>query len=159
MGVIDDVKARADELIRDRLAKLSGYEFQGLVAEVLRGMGYVAKLGPRGKDVGVDVLAHPDPFGFSDPRIKVQVKHRGEQATRPELQALSGALHQNEYGLFVSTGGFTKDAESWVAQSGKPITLVDGEAFVVLLLEHYERLDAEATALVPLRRVWIPITE
>src|SRR3972149_3399203 len=122
-------------------------------------MGYVAKIGPRGKDVGVDVLAHPAPFGFSDPRIKVQVKHRGGQATRPELQALSGALHQGEFGLFVSTGGFTNDAQAWAAQSGKPITLIDGEAFVALLLEHYERLESGVKALVPLRPVWIPVTE
>ena len=122
-------------------------------------MGYVAKVGPRGKDAGVDMIAHRDPFGFSDPRIKVQVKHRTGQATRPELQALSGTMHQGEYGLFVSTGGFTKDAETWAMQSGKPITLVDGEAFVEMLLENYERLDSSAKALVPLRPLWIPITE
>ena len=153
----DDVKAKADELIRDLLARLSGYEFQEVVATVLRAMGYVAKVGPRGKDAGVDVVAHHDPFGFSEPRIKVQVKHRAGPATRPELMALSGSLHQGEYGLFVSTGGFTKDAEAWAAQSGKPITLKDGEAFVEMLLENYERIDPSVRALVPLRRVWIPI--
>jgi restriction system protein len=155
----DDVKAKADELIGDVLAKLSGYEFQNVVAAVLRAMDYVAKVGPRGKDVGVDIIAHPDPLGFSEPRIKVQVKHRKGQATRPELQALSGALHQGEYGLFVSTGGFTKDAESWAGQSGKPITLKDGEAFVEMLLENYERLEPSVKALVPLGAVWIPIIE
>ncbi|MDP2948816.1 MAG: restriction endonuclease, partial [Chloroflexota bacterium] len=157
--LLDDVKAKADELIRDRLAKLSGHEFQDVVAAVLRAMGYVAKVGPRGKDAGVDVIAHRDPFGFSEPRIKVQVKHRAGPATRPELQALSGALHQGEYGLFVSTGGFTKDAETWADQSGKPITLKDGEAFVEMLLENYERLDPTVRALVPLRLVWIPVIE
>lgn len=155
----DEVKAKADELIRDLFAKLDGYEFQNLVAALLRAMGYVAKVGPRGKDAGVDVIAHADPFGFSEPRIKVQVKHRAGQASRGELQALSGALHQGEYGLFVSTGGFTKDAETWASQSGKPITLKDGEAFVEMLLENYERLDPSVRALVPLRAVWIPIIE
>jgi restriction system protein len=156
---VDDVKARADEMIRDLLAQVAGYQFQGLVAALLRAMGYVAKVGPRGKDVGVDLIAHPDPFGFGDPRIKVQVKHRAGQASRPELQALSGALHPGEHGLFVSTGGFTKDAEAWAGQSGKAVTLLDGEAFVELLLENYERLDPGAKALVPLRAVWIPISE
>ncbi|HEV8575219.1 MAG TPA: restriction endonuclease [Dehalococcoidia bacterium] len=155
----EDAKAKADELIRDLLAKLDGYQFQRLAASVLRAMGYVAKVGPRGKDVGVDVLAHPDPFGFTHPRIKVQVKHRRSQASRPELQELSGALHQGEYGLFVSTGGFTTDAQAWVAQSGKPVTLIDGEGFVDLLLENCERLDTEAKALVPLKPVWMPVSQ
>ncbi len=155
----EEVKARADELIRDLLARIPGYEFQGLVAALLRAMGYVAKSGPRGRDMGVDVLAHRDPFGFSDPRIKAQVKHRAGQARRPELQALSGTLHPGEHGLFVSTGGFTRDAVDWASQSGRAITLVDGERFVELLLDNYERLDASGRALVPLKEVWIPITD
>ena len=47
----DDVKAKADSKRRgDVLAGLSGYEFQTLVAAVLRAMGYVTKLEARGKD-------------------------------------------------------------------------------------------------------------
>jgi restriction system protein len=137
---------------------LSGYEFQQLVGSLLTSMGYVAKVGPRGKDAGVDILAHPDPFGFQGPRIKVQVKHRAGQATRPELQALSGTLHPGENGLFVSTAGFTKDAEAWANQSGKGITLLDGEGFVEILLEHYDHLDATAKSLIPLKLLWMPIT-
>ena len=156
---LGDVKAKADELIRDLLAKLSGYEFQDLVAALLRAMGYFAKVGPPGKDRGVDVVAHRDALGLTEPPIRAQVKHRAGQATRPDLQGFAGALHPGERGLFVSTGGFTKDAEAWPSQSGKPITLVDGEAFVELLLENYERLAPAAKALVPLRPVWIPITE
>lgn len=155
----EDVKARADELIRDILARVPPYEFQELVAAMLRAMGYVAKVGPRGKDAGVDIVAHPDPLGFDSPRIKVQVKHRVGQTGRPEIQALSGTLHEGENGLFVSTGGFTKDAENWTSQSGKPITLVDGEAFAEMLLENYEHLATGAKALVPLSPVWIPTTE
>jgi restriction system protein len=153
-----DTKSKADEAIRDLFARLGGYEFQEVVAALLRAMGYIAKTGPKGKDGGVDLLAHPDPLGFSDPRIKVQVKHRSGQASRPELQGFSGVLHPGEFGLFVSTGGFTKDAESWALQSGKALTLLDGEAFTELFLSNYEQLDPGVKALVPLRPVWIPVS-
>ncbi len=155
----EEVKAKASEMIRDKLAQLGDYEFQDLVAATLRAMGYVAKLGPRGKDGGVDITAHRDAFGFVDPRIKVQVKHTLKQASRPDLQAFSGTLHQGEFGLFVSSGGFTKEAETWAMQSGKQVTLVDEENLIEMFLTHYEKLDPEIKAFIPLRQVWILTSE
>ncbi len=129
--------------IADHLQALGGYEFQTLVSGVLQAMGYHVQLGPRGRDQGVDVTAYPDPLGVESPRIKVQVKHRAGPAGGPELRELIGLLRSSDRGLFVSTGGFTKDAEAEAARSDRPISLVNWDRFVTLLHEHYERLDAE----------------
>lgn len=152
----DDIKAKADELISDLLARIDGYSFQGLVAGLLRAMGFKARLGPPGPDSGVDVVAHPDDFGFQLPRIKVQVKHRKGQTGAPEIRGLIGTLAGNENGLFVSTGGFTSEAYREAEKCSK-ITLIDREQFVNLLLENYDKLEPQYQALVPLRKVHVPV--
>jgi uncharacterized protein with gpF-like domain len=56
------------------------YEFQELVADLLRAMGYhVAWIADAGKDGGIDIVAYNDPLGTRLPRIKVQVKRHNAQ--------------------------------------------------------------------------------
>ena len=68
---------------------------------------------------------------------------------------LAGLLGpQDERGLFVSTGGYTRDAENdaKVARIG----LLGMYRLVELLLENYEKLDQDTKSLVPLRRIYVP---
>jgi len=152
----EDVKAKADELIADLISRLDPYEFQDMVAALLRAMGFRAVSSPPGPDRGVDIIAHPDPFGFERPRIKVQVKHRKGSVGGPEVRAFLGTLRSGDSGLYVSTGDFTSDARLEAERSREPVTLLDRDDFIRLLLEHYEALDPEYKARVPLRRVWVP---
>lgn len=152
----DDIRSKSDELISDLLAQLDGYSFQVLVAGLLKAMGFKARLGPPGRDFGVDIVAHPDDFGFQSPKIKVQVKHRKGQAGGPEIRELRGTLGATENGLFVSTGGFTSAAYR-EAEKQEKITLIDREQFVSLLLENYDKLELQYQALVPLGKLYIPI--
>ncbi len=63
--------------IRDYLAEMPPYDFQDLVAALLRGMSYhVLWVAPPGPDRGIDMIAHTDPLGATTPRIKVQVKRQ-----------------------------------------------------------------------------------
>ena len=111
-------------------------------------MGYRTRVGPSGRDQGVDVLAYPDALGFQSPRIKVQVKHRQNPAGGPDIRNLVGALNADERGLFVSTGGFSKDARTEAGKNSR-ITLVDADELVLLLTEHYDKLDPDYKAMVP----------
>ncbi len=151
-----DVRAKADELIADLISRLDPYDFQDLVAALLEAMGFTAKSSRPGRDRGVDVIAHPDAFGFGTPRIKVQVKHRKGAATGPEMRSFMGVLRSGENGLFVSTGGFTGDAVIEAERSRESIKLLDRGDFIELLLEHYEQLASEYKAQVPLIKVWLP---
>jgi restriction system protein len=110
----------------------------------------------RAEDRGVDIVAHPDPFGFERPRIKVQVKHRQGAASGPEMRSFLGTLRSGDSGLYVSTGGFTRDATIEAERSREPLKLLDRDDLIRLLLEHYEALDPEYKARVPLRKVWVP---
>jgi len=152
----EEVKAKADELIADLISRLDPFDFQDLVAAVLRAMGFRAVSALPGRDRGVDIVAHPDSFGFERPRIKVQVKHRQGTVGGPETRAFLGTLRSGDNGLYVSTGGFTRDAMLEAERSREPVKLLDRDDFIRLLLEHYEALDPEYKAQVPLRKVWVP---
>jgi restriction system protein len=151
----EEVKAKADGLISDLINAIDPYDFQDLVAGLLEAMGFHAVSSPKGTDRGVDIVAHPDAFGFERPRIKVQVKHRRGAVGGPELRQFIATLRDGESGLYVSTGGFKGDAELEAEKSREPVALIDVDGFLRLLLEHYENLGAEYKAMVPLRKLWL----
>ncbi len=154
----EDTQAKADELISDIIAKIDPYDFQDLVAALLRAMGFRTTVSPPGPDGGKDIVAHPDALGFEEPRVKVQVKHTKGPVTAPDVRSFRAVVYPNEKGLFVSTGGFTKEAQSEPQKTGSALTLVDRDKFVDLLTEHYEKLEPEYQAMVPLRKLYIPVT-
>jgi restriction system protein len=145
------------ELIKDRLIKLSWEDMQSLVAGVLRAMGYKTKISAGGGDRGKDVVASPDGLGLEQPRIFVEVKHRKGQMGAPEIRQFIGGRHaQNDRCVFVSTGGFTTEAKYEAERSSVPLTLVDSDDLVALLIDYYETTDAETRTLVPLRKTYWP---
>jgi restriction system protein len=152
----DEVKAQADELIADLIHQLDPFDFQDLVAAVLRAMGFQAVSTDPGPDRGIDIVAHPDAFGFEKPRIKAQVKHRKSTTGGPDMRSFIGTLRSGESGLYVSTGGFTRDARREAEHAHEPVSLLDRDEFIQLLLEHYEELESEYKAQIPLRRLWVP---
>lgn len=143
--------------IRDHLGRMPWQEFQQLVADLLSAMGYhVAWVAPPGKDYGVDIVAYTDPLGATNPRIKVQVKHRPDSSTSVEgLRAFMSVLGDDDVGIFVSSGGFTRDAEDEARmQERRKITLIDLERFFDLWVKHYDRLTEEARRQLPLKPIY-----
>ncbi len=150
----------AQEQARDQIASylhaMDPYEFQKLVGDLLTAMGYhVAWISPPGKDDGIDLLAYPDPLGTRPPRIKVQVKRYEKAIPVSEVSAFMGNLGSDEVGIFVATGGFTKDAEA-KARTDKQhrVTLVGLDALVKLWVKHYAALDDLARQRLPLQPVY-----
>ncbi|GJL50944.1 MAG: hypothetical protein NPIRA01_21710 [Nitrospirales bacterium] len=56
----------------------------------------------------------------------------------------------------MSTGGFTKDAHYEAERSSIPLTLMDLDELTAAITDHYEKLDPEARALLPLTRIYWP---
>ena len=119
-------------------------------------MGFEAVSTPPGPDRGVDIVAHPDAFGFEQPLIKAQVKHKKSTSGGPKIRSFIGTLRAGEKGIFVSTGGFTRDATLEAQQTQQPVTLLDRDDFIQLMLQHYEALESEFKAQIPLQQVWVP---
>jgi restriction system protein len=133
-------------------------QLQELVAEILRAMGFRAETSEKGPDRGVDVIASPDGLGLKEPRIFVEVKHRkGTRISADQIRAFIGGRQQGDKCLYVSTGGYTKEARYEAERSSIPLTLVDLPRLRALVLEHYDSFSPEGLALVPLKRVYWPI--
>jgi restriction system protein len=108
---LEEAEEAAWTEIETYLAEMNPYDFQDLVAALLRGMGYhIAWTSPPGPDHGLDVIAHADPLGITGPRIKVQVKRRADKIAVDGIRSFMALLADGDVGLFVSTGGFTKEA-------------------------------------------------
>lgn len=142
--------------VQDYLHNMPPYEFQSLVAALLRAMEYhVAWVSPPGKDGGIDILAHNDPLGTRPPRIKVQVKRRQDKASVDGLRSFMAVLGDEDVGIFVSLGGFTSDAESEArTQEKRRITLIDLEKLFDLWVEYYYEVDENDRKLLPLKPVY-----
>lgn len=152
----DEVVGKSHELIKDKLASLLPEEMEEMVAAILRAMGYKAKVSPKGPDRGVDVIASPDGLGLTQPRIKAEVKHRDGAMGAPAIRGFIGTLREGDSGLFISSGGFTKEARYEAERCTFPLTLVDMDDLSDLIVAHYENFDLEGRALLPLIRVFWP---
>jgi restriction system protein len=150
---------QAVERIKDRIVRLDWEEMQDLVAALLRAMGYRTSISARGPDRGRDILATPDGFGFKPPRIIVEVKHRPNQTMgAPEVRAMPVGRQTDDRGLFVSTGGFSREAY-YEAEHGKvPITLMTLDDLTRAIIDAYPQFDDDGRALLPLRRLYWPVT-
>ncbi len=155
-----DFEALANEAIKDRIAAFDWEQMQDLVAGLLRAMGYKTTVSPPGPDRGKDITASPDGFGFQDPRIVVEVKHRpGTRMGAQEIRSFLGGRHAGDKGLYVSTGGFSKDAYYEAERANIRLHLMDFKDLLEAIQEHYANFDEETRALLPLKRIYWPVAD
>lgn len=151
------LQEQAHERLKDRIILLDDEEMQDMLAAVLRAMGFRTTVSPAGPDRGVDVMASPDGLGLQEPRIKCEVKHRKRtQIGAPEVRSFIGGLREGDRGLYLSTGGFSKEAHYEAERSNVPLKLLDLDALAQLIETHYESFDTEGRALLPLTRIYWP---
>ena len=150
--------AKADEFVEDRINRLDWQEMQDLVAGLLRAMGYKTRVSPPGPDRGLDIFASPDGFGLQEPRIFVEVKHRTNSAIGSrEIRSFLGGRKAGDKCLYVSTGGYSKDARMEADRAHVALTLLSLPELRKLLVEYYDKLDPAVAKLVPLQRVYLPV--
>jgi restriction system protein len=153
----NETRERAHELIKDKILRLADDEMEELAAAILRAMGFRTRVSAKGPDRGVDVFASPDGLGLQEPRIKVEVKHRPKTTMGSnEVRSFLGGLRPGDRGLYISTGGFTKEAKYEADRSNMPLTLIDLDELARLVVMHYDQFDLEGRALVALVKVYWP---
>lgn len=152
---LETLEERAINGIREYLKSKNPYEFQDLVAALLKAMGYfIQSVAPRGKDGGIDVVAYVDPLGAQTPRIKVQVKHKPDTAIPvSDIRALLGILKAGDIALFVTSGTYSNDAKQEAAGSNNFIRLIDGDEFIDMWQEYYDKMSDEDKNMLPLKRI------
>ena len=132
-------RAHVRTALIETLREMNPIAFEHTVAALLNAMGYdnVQVTAPS-NDKGVDVVANIK-LGISSVREVIQVKRQKSNIGRPVLDALRGSLHRfhGVRGTIITTGGFTQGTVKAAFEPGAaPITLIDGEALVDLLMEH-----------------------
>lgn len=156
--VADDIEDNTRTFILKRLSQeVKGHPFEHFVAHLLQLMGYRTRVTKEGTDGGIDIVAHRDELGFEPPIVKVQVKSTSGPIGGPVVSALIGQLGAGEFGLVVTLGAFTSQAIQF-AKSNSRVRLIGGNDLVDLILGHYERFDARYKGLLPLRKVYVPVS-
>lgn len=145
-----------DKITRHITARFKGHGMTRLVDGILRAQGYTTHVSPSGPDKGVDILASQGPLGFSSPRICVQVKSGSDPVDRPTLDQLVGTMQnfQAEQGLLVSWGGFRISVDKEKPNQFFRVRLWDRDDLIDQLIEHYDKLDDDIRADLPLKRIW-----
>lgn len=154
-----DIRLEARQQLADFLATMNPFKFEGLINFLLEEMGYtdVETTSPT-NDKGVDVVANIE-LGISSVREVVQVKRHKGNINRRVLDQLRGSLHRFSAvrGTIITTGGFSKGtADAAFERGAAPITLIDGEKLLDLLIQNeigitkqvveYFEFDAESLA-------------
>ncbi len=125
--------------LRDELLQMEPSAFEQLVGRLLEEMNYqnVEVVGQSG-DGGVDVVAEIE-LGITAVREVVQAKRHRGPVQRKDLDALRGSLYRYNAvrGTIVTTSRFARGAmEAAFAQGAAPITLIDGQRLIDMLIEH-----------------------
>lgn len=121
------------------LSRVNPYEFESVVGRLLEELGYQnVRVTSSSGDLGVDVVANIE-LGITSVREVVQVKRHSRTIQRKDLDALRGSLHRFNAvrGSIITTSKFSKGTEKAAFEHGAaPITLIDGDKLVDLLIEH-----------------------
>jgi len=127
------------EALRERLAVMDPYRFEELARDLLEAMGYQdVEVTQQSGDRGVDVIASVQ-YGITEVKEVVQVKRRKGTVSRPKIDQLRGALHHHDAirGTLITLSQFSSSAkEAALLKGAPPITLIDGERLMDLLIEH-----------------------
>lgn len=149
------IERHTRDFVKESLLKdISHQEFEEFIADLLKSLGYQARVTQYSQDGGVDVIAHRDLLGIEPPLIKVQCKHQVSTVGAPDVQQLSGTQGPGELAIFATLGSYSRDAIA-IERQRPGIRLLSGEDIVTLVLDHYTKLPERWRAVIPLTPVLV----
>ena len=145
----DHEEVQSEEKIKDdfkdtllaSIAKMSPKKFEAFSRALLNRMGveFTEKGVQISNDGGIDGYGyHIDTNDFRTTRVVIQCKrYNAAPVSEPEINQFLGAMnkYQADYGVFITNGRFTKAART-AAREGSPITLIDGNDLVRLVIRY-----------------------
>ena len=158
---IDIERIARDEILQRISARFRGHALERLVDAVLTAQGFTTQLAPEGTDGGVDIVGGKGPLGLEAPKICVQVKSSDEPADVGVLREMQGVLSTfgAELGLIISWGGFRRSVLQESRRHFFKIRLWDAGDLVTAVLENYERLPEDIQKDLPLKRIWMLVSD
>jgi len=120
---------------KDIFSGLSGHEFESLIEQLVRKMGFIIEERKLTADGGVDILAVSSTPIFEGKYV-IQCKRYSSSVGEPILRDLYGVVHSlnANKGILITTSNFTKSAINFA--KNKQIELIDGGKLQVLLVKY-----------------------
>lgn len=137
----DKIKDDFKEALLAAVAKMSPQKFEAFSRALLNRMGveFTEKGIQISNDGGIDGYGyHVDLNDFRTTRVVIQCKrYNVTPVSEPEINQFLGAMnkYQADYGVFITNGRFTNAART-AAREGSPITLIDGNDLVRLVIRY-----------------------
>ena len=139
INVLKRFTQRQRQLLKKKLHEMDPYRFEYLVKDLLEAMGYEnLEVTSQTSDKGVDVVGSAQ-LGITTVIEVVQVKRQKSNITRPVIDKLRGSLYrwQAIRGTIITSSNFAKGCKEAALDIGAaPITLINGERLIELLVEH-----------------------
>ena len=137
----EKIKDGFKEKLLAAIAKMTPKKFEAFSRALLNRMGveFTEKGVQISNDGGIDGYGyHTDVNDFRTTRVVIQCKRYNVAPVRePEINQFLGAMnkYQADYGVFITNGRFTNSARQ-AAREGSPITLIDGNDLVKLVIKY-----------------------
>ena len=137
----EKIKDTFKEKLLAAISKMSPKKFEAFSRALLNKMGveFTEKGVQISNDGGIDGYGyHTDVNDFRTTRVVIQCKRYNVAPVRePEINQFLGAMnkYQADYGVFITNGRFTNSARQ-AAREGSPITLIDGNDLVKLVIKY-----------------------
>ncbi|EXM40712.1 restriction endonuclease [Ruminococcus albus SY3] len=147
-------QATRDYVLKALFTNFKGYPLENFVANLLEAMGYKTTVSKQGGDNGIDIIAYKDEL---PPRILVQVKSQNKDISETVVQSFKGAMLNGDYGLFVTLSDYTPNAKIFL-EKNPIIKGINGYELVDLIIKYYDKLNEKYQKVIPLKRVYIPVS-
>jgi len=128
MVIVDPRVLRAFDEQPERMLRLSPWQFQQFVAQVLEELEYHAVLGPRGRDGGVDIFAERDtPMGSELVLVQCKRNAAHNKVSEPVVKQFAVEVTDRKAtrGLIVTTSTFTSVALKYIEQKRHTLSGAD----------------------------------
>ena len=135
--VLDDVNVK----LQSAIANMSSKKFEQFSRALLTKMGvqFTDKGVKISNDGGIDGYGyHTDDDDFRTTRVVIQCKrYNTAPVSEPDINQFLGAMNkfQADYGVFITNSRFTNAARI-AAREGTPITLIDGNDLIRLVIKY-----------------------
>lgn len=135
-NILDDVKVQLQEAIKN----MSPAKFEQFSRLLLTKMGikFTNKGISISNDGGIDGYGYHMGDDFRTTRVVIQCKrYTVNPVGEPDINQFLGAMNkfQADYGVFITSSRFTAKARE-AAREGSPITLIDGDDLVELIIKY-----------------------
>ena len=139
VNLADEYYEKFKEQLLDAIAKMSPKKFEAFSRELLKKMNIeFTEIGTKlSDDGGIDGHGYARTSNYQTQRVVIQCKRWQGNVGSVEIDRFLGAMNkfQADYGIFITSGRYTTAARE-AARVGTPITLIDGDELVRLVVKY-----------------------